>query len=92
MSWKFLQVVMTSQNVELQELQILLNLDIASHLLHVVWICRGNGLMPIRQQAFNRTHDDTDKACVCHLVSFGHNNNKQKTGWEMHCQKVVACV
>ena len=29
------------------------NLDIANHLLHVVWICPGNGLVPIRQQAFN---------------------------------------
>ena len=37
------------------------NLDIANHLLHVVWICPGNGLVPIRQQAFNRTHDDKDK-------------------------------
>ena len=78
---------MTSQNVDGQELQILRNLDIASHLLHVVWICPGNGLVPIRQ-AFNRTHDDKDKAC--HLVSCGHNNNKQKT--EMHWPKVVACV
>ena len=69
---KYLQVVMTSQNVDLQELHILLNLDIASHLLHVVWICPVNGLVPIRQQAFNRTHDDKDKAC--HLVSSGHNN------------------
>ena len=34
------------------------NLDIANHLLHVVWICPGNGWVPIRQQAFNRTHDD----------------------------------
>ena len=37
------------------------NLDIANHLLHVVWICLGNGLVPIRQQTFNRTHDDKDK-------------------------------
>ena len=37
------------------------NLDIANHLLHVVWICPGNGLVPIRQQTFNRTHDDKDK-------------------------------
>ena len=37
------------------------NLDIANYLLHVVWICPGNGLVPIRQQAFNRTHDDKDK-------------------------------
>ena len=69
---EYLQVVMTSQNVDLQELQILLkevgggglqwvNLDIANHLLYVVWICPGNGLVPIRQQAFNRTHDDKDK-------------------------------
>ena len=29
------------------------NLDIANHLLHVVWICPGNGLVPISQQAFN---------------------------------------
>ena len=63
---------MTSQNIDLQELHILLNLDIASHLLHVVWIYPGNGLVPIRQQAFNRTHDDKDKSC--HLVSSGHNN------------------
>ena len=59
------------------------NLDIANHLLHVVWICPSNGLVPIRQQAFNRTHDDKVKAF--HLVSPGHNNNKQKTGWEMYC-------
>ena len=52
------------------------NLDIANHLLPVVWICPGNGLVPIRQQAFNRTHDDKVKAC--HLVLSGHNNNKQK--------------
>ena len=32
----YLQVVMTSQNVKLHELQILLNLDIGSHLLYVV--------------------------------------------------------
>ena len=37
------------------------NLDIANNLLHVVWICPGNGLVPIRQQTFNRTHDDKDK-------------------------------
>ena len=37
------------------------NLDIANHLLHVVWICPGNGLVPIRQQTFYRTHDDKDK-------------------------------
>ena len=36
------------------------------------WICPGNGLVPIGQQAFNRTHDDKDRAC--HLVSSGHNN------------------
>ena len=40
---------------------IWVNLDIANHLLHVEWICPGNGLVPIRQQAFNRTHDDKDK-------------------------------
>ena len=61
------------------------NLDIANHLLHVVWICPSNGLVPIGQQAFNRTQDDKVKAC--HLVSSGHNNNKQKTGWEMHRSK-----
>ena len=61
------------------------NLDIANYLLHVVWICPGNGLVPIRQQALNRTHNDKEKAC--HLVSSGHNNNKQKTGWEMHWSK-----
>ena len=61
------------------------NLDIANHLLHVVLICPGNGLVPIRQQTFNRTHDDKVKAC--HLVSSGLNNNKQKTGWEMHWSK-----
>ena len=38
-----------------------IDLDIANHLLHVVWICLGNGLVPIRQQAFNRTHNDKDK-------------------------------
>ena len=37
------------------------NLDIANHLSHVVWICPGDGLVPIGQQTFNRTHDDKDK-------------------------------
>ena len=61
------------------------NLNIANHLSHVVWICPGNGLVPIRQQTFNRTDDDKVKAC--HLVSSGHKN-KQKSGWEMHWSKI----
>ena len=67
------------------------NLDIANHLLLVVWICPGNGLVPTRQQGFNRTHGD--KVEACHLVSSHHNNNKQKTGWEMHRSKSVGmCI
>ena len=61
------------------------NLDIANHLLHVVWNCPVNGLVPIRQQSFNRTNDVKVKAC--HLVSSGHNNNKQKTGKWLYVYK-----
>ena len=49
------------------------NLDIANHLLHVVWICPGNGLVPIRQQAFNRTHDDKDKMFKTGFMCIGSN-------------------
>ena len=75
---------MTEQKTPISKsFRYLLNLDIASHTLHVVWICPGNGSVPITKQAYNRRNDDKDKAC--NLVSSGHNENKLKTGWEMHC-------
>ena len=47
-------------------------------------------LVPIGQQAFNRTHGDKDKAS--HLVSSGHNKNNRKPDEKCIRQKVVACV
>ena len=86
----YLQAVITSQNDDLQALQILHNLDIASHLWHVVWICPGNGLVPIRQQAFNKTHDDKHKAC--HLVHHATIITSRKPDEKCIGQKGVAWV
>ena len=71
--WRYKTVISKS-------FRYLLNLDIASQSLHVIWICPGYGLVPIRQQALNKTHDDKDKSW--HLLSPGHNKNKLTTEWE----------